>query len=178
MLDQYAIPDEETFIDFLQKGKLGPLHLSLSEGQVYDLFDRPDETNYPALSASVHENQNQPKEAPMMVLKYGNLRILFEYGAISSITIDYRYEDYGLPVNLDISWFDAIKKMKLNSFRQFLKNRGISYKRAALPDFWNNTILVLDNAEVLFATRDTDSIDAISFSKEEGNGRPVVDDNV
>lgn len=173
MLDAYTMPDEETFIDFLQTGKLGALHPGLSEQQIYDLLGKPDETDF---IVSLHESPNQSEKALVMTMKYGNLQLLCAGGEISFITVDYQYEDYGLPTGLGISWFDAAKKMKLNSFRQFLRDREISYKRVVLPDFWSNIILVVNGkTEVLFGTHDAESIDGFSFAVD-GIGRPVMDD--
>jgi hypothetical protein len=184
--------DDMSFEQFLSKGILGPLSPGMLYAEVYRRLGKPDETHYQSfdepkwleiddveiitsegsepskgsyLGRTKSSTQRQDPSQGILSLYYGNLKLTFEDGKLTFITVDFRYDSYGLPKVLNIHWFEDVRQMNVIGFKDLLQKKGLPCYRVVGQE---GLLLIGEpGVEISVSDEDTGSLLVLSYSNCE-----------
>ncbi len=141
-----SVDNVSSLAHFLTTGQLGPLKRGLGIKEVYDLLGDPDDVFHP-YPADYHLYAD--REPPnLVVLSYNNLDITFLDDQVVMMTIDFEQDNGELPEEINVEWYDDVKKMDVDAFIQYLRKKGIRCQRIVHELIEPNILLWLDQTDI------------------------------
>jgi hypothetical protein len=158
-------PEEQALIRFLTKGELGPLKFDITVEQLEQLWGPPDEMGELWVDPS--------GTSTLQNVFYGDLSLTFYNQKLSLFLIGFRRARLRLPTPLRIGWYKRIYGMTIDSFVNFLKDRGIRCQYVVEEDDPHPNVVCLNQSgmDVLFDPKRQYRIQQIAVSNSGPGNR-------